>query len=70
MNAISRKFKSTRKKLNLTQYKFSELLGVSQGYLSDVENGKKVPSVTLLLLLGHVSRGSTETNFVDCTVVV
>ena len=59
MNAIGRKFKSVRKKLNLTQYKFSELLGVSQGYLSDVENGKKVPSVTLLLLLGHVSRGST-----------
>ena len=59
MNAIGRKFKSTRKKLNLTQHKFAELLGVSQGYLSHVENGKKVPSVTLLLLLGHVSRGST-----------
>ncbi len=59
MNAISRKFKSKRKKLNLTQYKFAELLGVSQRYLSDVENGKKVPSVTLLLLLGHVSRGVT-----------
>ena len=43
MNAISRKFKSTRKKLNLTQHKFAELLGVSQGYLSDVEHGKKVP---------------------------
>ena len=59
MNAISRKFKSTRKKLNLTQHKLAELLGVSQGYLSDVVNGKKVPSVTQVLLLGHVSRGST-----------
>ena len=40
MNETGQKFKLIRKKLNFTQYKFAALLGISQGYLSDVENEK------------------------------
>ena len=38
------KFKEQRKILGLTQIDFCSLLGISQGYLSDLESNKKVPS--------------------------
>ena len=56
MNKIGLKFKLKRKSLALTQSEFSKLLGIAQGYLSDVENGVKVPSDSLLLLFEHVNK--------------
>jgi hypothetical protein len=32
------------------------LLGIAQGYLSDVENGIKIPSDSLLLLVEHINK--------------
>jgi transcriptional regulator with XRE-family HTH domain len=49
------KFKEQRKILRLTQIDFCLLLGISQGYLSDLESNKKVPSKSLMLLLDHIS---------------
>ena len=54
MDNIS-KFKEQRKILRLTQIDFCSLLGISQGYLSDLESNKKVPSKTLMLLLDYIS---------------
>ena len=54
MDNIS-KFKEQRKILRLTQIDFCSLLGISQGYLSDLESNKKVASKSLMLLLDYVS---------------
>ena len=60
MNKIGLKFKLKRASLGLTQAEFSELLGITQGYLSDVENGVKIPSDTLLLLFEHIIKSKDE----------
>ena len=54
MNKVGFKFKLKRKSLGLTQSDFSRMLGITQGYLSDVENGVKIPSDTLFLLFEHI----------------
>ena len=56
MNTIGLKFKLKRESLGLTQSDFSKALGITQGYLSDLENGVKIPSDTLLLLFEHVNK--------------
>ena len=56
MNKTGLKFKLKRKSLGLTQSEFSRLLGIAQGYLSDVENGIKIPSDSLLLLFEHINK--------------
>ena len=60
MNKIGLKFKSKRESLGLTQAAFSKMLGITQGYLSDVESGLKIPSDTLLLLFGHIIKSKEE----------
>ena len=56
MNKIGLKFKSIRESFGLTQSEFSRLLGIAQGYLSDVENGVKISSDSLLLLFEHINK--------------
>ena len=63
VNKSGLKFKLKRESLGLTQSDFSKALGISQGYLSDVENGIKIPSDTLLLLLGHINKSQEEDRF-------
>ena len=60
VNKICLKFKLKRESLGLTQSEFSELLGITQGYLSEVENGVKIPSDTLLLLIEHINKSQEE----------
>ena len=60
MNKINLKFKSKRESFGLTQSDFSKALGITQGYLSDVENGIKIPSDTLLLLFEHIIKSKEE----------
>ena len=43
-----------RRKEKLTQLSFSRLLGVSKGYISAIENGKKEPSQTLILAIESI----------------
>lgn len=47
----SQKIKQIRKDNNLTQQEFSEKMGVSRSYLSNVEAGKQEPSFSFLMLL-------------------
>ena len=53
-------FKEQRKKLRLTQLNFCSLLGISQGYLSDLENNVKSPSKSLMLLLDYISGSKSK----------
>ena len=45
------KIKEIRKTLGMNQVKFGDTLGISQGFLSDLEKGSKTPSKSLSLLL-------------------
>ena len=63
MNKIGLKFKLKRESFGLTQSDFSKALGITQGYLSDVENGVKIPSDTLLLLFEHIIKSKNEDRF-------
>lgn len=40
--------KSIRKKAKLTQIEFADYFGITQGYLSELENGKQIPKDELL----------------------
>ena len=63
MNKIGLKFKLKRKSLGLTQSEFSRLFGITQGYLSDVESGIKIPSKTLILLFEHIGKSQEEESY-------
>lgn len=43
-----------RKKKKLSQRKMSELLGISRSYYSEIETGKKTPSVELAYKIEEV----------------
>jgi|TARA_B100000809_G_scaffold104076_1_gene102645 transcriptional regulator with XRE-family HTH domain len=60
VNKTGLKFKLKRESLGLTQSDFSKALGITQGYLSDLENGVKIPSDTLLLLFEHIIKSQEE----------
>ena len=60
MNKTGLKFKLKRESLGLTQSDFSKALGITQGYLSDLENGVKIPSDTLLLFFEHIIKSQEE----------
>lgn len=48
---IGQAIKDTRKKLNLTQTELSEAIKISRNYISDLENGRYMPSVNTLFKL-------------------
>lgn len=50
---IGRRIKEIRKINGLTQKEFSLALGIVQGYLSGIEQGKKPPHITLLFAICH-----------------
>ncbi len=63
MIQAGKKIKLKRKSLGLTQSEYSKLLGIAQGYLSEIENGVKIPSDKLVLLHDHISRSQNEENY-------
>lgn len=46
-NMYGKMSKEIRKSLNITQERLSKKLGISRGYLSEIETGVKFPSVRL-----------------------
>ena len=48
---IQNNIKKFRTMQNLTQEKLSEICGISCDYLSEIERGKKVPSLKRLILI-------------------
>ncbi|MDQ6421378.1 helix-turn-helix transcriptional regulator [Paenibacillus sp. LHD-117] len=58
MNQIGENIRRLRKYLGLTQIEFSRQIGVSQGTLSDIEQGNCTPSVETVLSI-HERYGVT-----------
>ncbi|MBR6163105.1 helix-turn-helix transcriptional regulator [bacterium] len=50
---ISDNIKYYRKLKNLTQEKLSEICDISQDYLSEIERGKKMPSLKRLIKISN-----------------
>lgn len=48
MNELSKRLKALRKAHGLSQKQLSELIGVTQAYMSELEKGKKRPSLEVL----------------------
>ena len=46
--------------MDLGQKDFGELLGVGAGYISEIESGKKEPSVTLQQLFHHIEKAQNK----------
>ena len=51
-----KKIKEIRKALGMNQVKFGDTIGISQGFLSDLEKGSKTPSKSLSLLIKKLYR--------------
>jgi len=56
---VAQRIKQLRQSKKLTQKEFALSLGIVQGYLSGIEQGKKIPSYTLLMAICHI-HGVTE----------
>lgn len=54
MSDIGDRIKKLRLSLGLKQVQFSQQVRVSQGYLAEVEKGKKIPSSRVLLAVSTV----------------
>ena len=52
-NTSGGRIKSIRLSSGLNQYKFAKLLGIKQGTLSDIENGKRKPSERILIVIEY-----------------
>lgn len=62
---FGKKIKAAREKTELTQFALAENIGVSQNFLGDVERGKKLPSIEVLIALCNYLRLSLDTVFAD-----
>jgi len=57
MTKISSEFRRHRLNMGLNQKGFAQILGIAQGYLSEIESGQKVPSTTLISLFKITASG-------------
>jgi transcriptional regulator with XRE-family HTH domain len=48
---LGNRVRALRKKNGWTQVELAELLGIDRSYLSEIETGKKVPSLTTLKVI-------------------
>lgn len=53
LKLIQENIKKYRKEQNLTQEQLSELCNISTDYLSEIERGKKTPSLKRLVLIAE-----------------
>lgn len=49
-----------RKRLKLTQVELAELIGITQGYLSEIERGKYTPRDWVLERLERIEKSSPK----------
>lgn len=59
-DTIGSRIKNRRKELRLTQVQMRELTGISNGNLSDIENGNRLPSAGALISLSEALRVSAD----------
>lgn len=57
---IGQRVKQSRRKLNLTQEKFAEMIGIEQSSLSNIENGKNLPSFETFCSIVEKSQVSAD----------
>jgi len=57
---IGLRIKERRKSLNITGAQIKEMSGISTGNLSDIENGKSLPSATAIIQLANILQCSTD----------
>lgn len=53
MNYQYQKIKERRKKLNLTQKELADKAHIAREYLSNIENGKNVPTATVIIRIAN-----------------
>jgi transcriptional regulator with XRE-family HTH domain len=56
---VGETFRLVRTSANITQTAFSSELGISQSYVSEIENGSKVPSTETFTKLLNFAEGSS-----------
>ena len=59
-NMIGQRIRNRRKELHITQTQIYSLTGISSGNLSDIENGKSMPSSAAVIQLSKVLDCSTD----------
>ena len=59
-NMIGIRIKDRRKALKLTGAQIKEKTGISTGNLSDIENGRSLPSATAIVQLAQILECSTD----------
>lgn len=62
---FGKKIKDYRERSQLTQFELGERVGISQNFLGDIERGKKLPSISKLILLSNALKVSLDTLFSD-----
>lgn len=60
MEEIGKRIKSRRTELKLKQLQIKDKTGISSGNLSDIENGKKLPSAQALIALSETLQCSID----------
>ncbi len=60
MNTIGTRIKERRKNLGFTQLNIKELTGISSGNMSDIENGKCLPTASALIKLSKTLNCSID----------
>lgn len=63
--SVGRQIQRIRKERKLTQQEFSEMVGISTNYLSDVERGKKSIRLEKLVLIMNELQCSADELFMD-----
>ena len=58
--AFGRKIKAAREKFNLTQFELAEKIGISPNFLGDIERGKKLPSLNVLITISNTLSNTLE----------
>jgi transcriptional regulator with XRE-family HTH domain len=61
--AINYRIAKIRKLNSFSQNEFAKKLQVSQGYLSEVENGKKKPSIEILIGISNLFSDSIDSDW-------
>ena len=60
MEEVGKRIKARRIELNLKQLQIKDKTGISSGNLSDIENGKKLPSAQALIALSETLQCSID----------
>ncbi len=53
---FAKRFKEARETLGLTRVEFRESIGISATYLSEIEHGKKIPSLKILRKIENIHK--------------